>query len=344
MKAANSLILPPFSALYSLATRLRLAAYRRHLFSVTKLDAPVISVGNITTGGTGKTPLVEWACRVIADQGKRVCVLTRGYRRQNPTEQIVVSDSNKILADVSTAGDEPLLLAKNLIGVAAVICNSNRAVAGAWAINNLRSEVFVLDDGFQHLSLARDLNIATIDVTNPWGGGLLPCGHLREPVSGLARADCVVLTRTEEPADLASITRAVQKIVGSAPVFRSRMCTSGLHALSGDNVEQASLISQPAGAICGVGNPASFFNHLRREGFELAFERAFPDHYNYQQADVNKILEEAKQKGARSILTTAKDGIKLSALEFEFPCYVLEIKISIAEEADLIQLIRNQLS
>lgn len=344
MKAANSFILPPFSALYSLATRLRLAAYRRHLFSVTKLDAPVISVGNITTGGTGKTPLVEWACRVIADQGKRVCVLTRGFGRQNPNEQIIVSDGNKILANASAAGDEPLLLAENLIGVAAVVCNSNRAVAGAWAINNLQSEVFVLDDGFQHLRLARDLNIVTIDATNPWGGGLLPYGHLREPLSGLARADCVVLTRTEEPADLASITRTVQKIVGPAPIFRSRMHTSALRDLNGEAVEHASLISQPVGAICGVGNPVSFFNHLRREGFELAFERALPDHYNYQQADVDNIVAEAKQKGARSILTTAKDAVKLSAFQFEIPCYVLEIKISIAEEAGLIQLIRNQLS
>ncbi|HEX9628934.1 MAG TPA: tetraacyldisaccharide 4'-kinase, partial [Pyrinomonadaceae bacterium] len=98
MKAANSLILPPFSALYSVATRLRLAAYRRNLFSVSKLDATVISVGNITTGGTGKTPLVDWVCRVPANEGKRVCVLTRGYRRQNPNEQVVVSDGHRVLA------------------------------------------------------------------------------------------------------------------------------------------------------------------------------------------------------------------------------------------------------
>jgi tetraacyldisaccharide 4'-kinase len=345
MKASNALILPPFSALYSLATRLRLAAYRRHLFSVTRLDVPVISVGNMTTGGTGKTPLVEWVCRVIAGQGKRVCVLTRGFGRQSPNEQIVVSDGNKILADVSQAGDEPLLLAKNLIGVAAVVCNSSRAVAGNWAINNLQSEVFVLDDGFQHLRLARDLNIVTIDATNPWGGGLLPYGHLREPLSGLVRADCVVLTRTEEPAELAPLIETVQKVVGPAvPVFRSRMCTFGWRDLNGDHVEQASLIPRPASAICGVGNPQSFFNHLRREGFELVFERAFPDHYNYQQADVDKVVAQAKQKGARSILTTAKDAVKLASLQFEIPCYVLEIKISIAEEADLLQLIQNQLS
>jgi tetraacyldisaccharide 4'-kinase len=343
MTVATSLILPPFSALYSLATRLRLAAYRRHLFSVSKLDAAVISVGNITTGGTGKTPLVEWACRVPAKEGKRVCVLTRGYGRRNPTEQLVVSDGNKILADVSVAGDEPMLLARNLLGVAAVVCNSNRSVAGQWAINNLQSEVFVLDDGFQHLQLARDLNIVTIDATNPWGGGMLPYGHLREPLGGLARADCVVLTRTDQSTDLASLTTTLKKIVGQTPIFCSRMVTSGLHRLDGNTVDSASSVSRPIAAFCGVGNPKSFFDHLRRDGYKLALERSFPDHYNYQQADVDSIIAQAKAKGAASILTTAKDAVKLSSLHFELPCYVLEIRISIEDEARLIQIIRNKL-
>jgi tetraacyldisaccharide 4'-kinase len=342
--AVNSLILPPLSALYSLATRLRLAAYRRQLFSVSKLDAVVISVGNITTGGTGKTPLVEWICRVLANEGKRVCVLTRGYRRQNPNEQILVSDGNKVLADVVAAGDEPLLLATNLLGVAAVVCNSNRSVAGRWAIKSLHSEVFVLDDGFQHLGLARDLNIVTIDATHPWGGGMPPYGHLREPLSGLARADCIVLTRTEELLTLELLTTALQKTVGQIPVFHSRMVTTGLRELNGETVEQFSSLPQPLGAFCGVGNPASFFNHLRRQGYELAFERAFPDHHNYHQSDVDRIVAEAKRKGAVSILTTAKDAVKLSSLQFEIPCYVLKIRISIENEAHLIQMIRNQLN
>jgi tetraacyldisaccharide 4'-kinase len=344
MKTANSFILPPFSALYSLATRLRLAAYRRHLFSVSKLDAVVISVGNITTGGTGKTPLVEWVCRVLADEGKRVCVLTRGYRRQNPNEQVVVSNGSKVIAEVAAAGDEPLLLARNLIGIAAVVCNSNRSEAGRWAINNLQSEVFVLDDGFQHLQLARDLNIVTIDATNPWGGGMLPSGHLREPLGGLGRADCVVLTRTEQTMELAAITAALQKIVGQTPVFRSRMVTTGLRRLGGETLDPVSSIQKPVAAFCGVGNPESFFNHLRREGFELAVERAFPDHYNYQQVDVDRMVADARGKGARSILTTAKDAVKLSSFHFEVPCYVLEIKISIEDDAQLIQMIRNQLN
>jgi len=343
MKAANSLILPPFSALYSIATRLRLAAYRRRLFSVSKLDVPVISVGNITTGGTGKTPLVEWICRILADEGKRVCVLTRGYRRQNPNEQVVVSDGHRILTDVAAAGDEPLLLARNLLGIAAVVCNSNRSEAGRWAIKNLQSEVFVLDDGFQHLQLARDLNIVTIDATNPWGGGMLPYGHLREPLGGLARADGIVLTRTDEHMKLDSITTTLNRIGRQIPIFRSHMRTSGLRRLGGETLEEVSSIKKPVAAFCGVGNPASFFEHLRREGFDLTLERAFPDHYNYQQADVDQLVAEARRKGAFNILTTAKDAVKLSSLQFELPCYVLEIRISIEDEARLTQMIRDQL-
>ena len=178
----SSVVMMPFSTVYGAVTRLRLAAYRSGLFSTTKLNAPVISVGNITTGGTGKTPLVEWVCRKIfeiggeADEGKdskrpNVCVLTRGYGRVNPETQVVVSDGVRILADEREAGDEPLLLAKNLLGIAAVVCNRDRVAAGEWAIQNLGADVLVLDDGFQHLRIARDLDIVTIDVTNPWAGG-----------------------------------------------------------------------------------------------------------------------------------------------------------------------------
>lgn len=344
MKPASSFILPPFSALYSLATRLRLAAYRRRLLSVSKLDALVISVGNITSGGTGKTPLVEWVCRALADEGKRVCVLTRGYRRQNPNQQLVVSDGHKVLANVAAAGDEPSLLARNLLGIAAVICNANRSEAGQWAIKKLQSEVFVLDDGFQHLQLARDLNIVTIDATNPWGGGLLPVGQRREPLSGLIRGDCFVLTRTDERADTSPITADLQKLVGQRPVFRSRMIATGLRRLGGETIDQVSSIQKPVAAFCGVGNPQSFFDHLRREGFEVAVEHAFPDHHTYQQVDVDRIVAEAVTKGAGGILTTAKDAVKLSALHFELPCYVLEIRISIEEEAQLIRMIRDQLN
>src|SRR5688500_192500 len=185
MTASSAILLSPLSSLYRAVTQARLTAYKRGLFEVTKLAAPVISIGNLTTGGTGKTPLVEWVCRVLARDKRKVCILTRGYGRANPGVRVVVSDAFTVLATATEAGDEPFLLAQNLKGLAAVISDADRAAAGKWALENLGAEVLVLDDGFQHLGLARDLNILTIDATNPWGGGrLLPYGSLREPRSG----------------------------------------------------------------------------------------------------------------------------------------------------------------
>src|SRR5207244_13507260 len=163
--------------------------------------------------------------------GKRMCVLTRGYGRANPSTQVVVSDGAELLASEQEAGDEPFLLARNLLGIAAVVSNPNRAAAGEWAIENLRSEVFVLDDAFQHLRLARDLDIVTIDATNPWGGGhLLPYGRLREPRSGLARADCIVITRTDQANDVESLKREIENLIHNRRIFTSRMRPKRLRA------------------------------------------------------------------------------------------------------------------
>lgn len=349
MTSSASILLPPLSAIYSALTRARLKAYQRGWFSVAKLPALVISVGNMTTGGTGKTPLVEWVSRVVAGgkaadsstSAKRVCVLTRGYGKANPKSQVVVSSGTELLADESEAGDEAFLLAQNLIGIAAVIANPNRVAAGEWAVENLGSEAFVLDDGFQHLRLARDLDIVTIDATNPFGGGsLLPYGRLREPLGGLSRADCVVITRTEQVDDWATIRASVGRTAEAVPVFSSKMVTSGIRGLAGETLA-AEELPQPLGAFCGVGNPESFFNHLRREGFSLAFTHAFADHHNYDQSDIDSLAEKAKSSGARGLITTAKDAVKLTALNLEIPCYVLEIQIVVDEEAGLIKLIHD---
>jgi tetraacyldisaccharide 4'-kinase len=358
MTSAASIILLPLSAIYSAVTRARLTAYRRGWFSVAKLPPPVISVGNLTTGGTGKTPLVEWVCRVLAgkrrgkqppgdddaeagEPQKKVCVLTRGYGRANPKSQVLVSNGAELVAAAREAGDEPFLLAQNLIGIAAVIANPNRLAAGEWAIENLGSEVFVLDDGFQHLRLARDLDIVTIDATNPFGGALLPAGRLREPLSGLSRADCVVITRTEQVADWTRIKEVVEREAGPVPVFSSQMVTSGIRTLGGEKLDNEKLLAQPLGAFCGVGNPESFFNHLHREGSALAFTRAFADHHRYDQTDLDQLVAQARSSEAGALITTAKDATKLASLKLDIPCYVLEIEISVDDEDRLIRLIRH---
>src|SRR6185503_18299461 len=228
----KSIVLSPLSLLYGAVTRTRLSLYRRGTFVTTKLDRPVVSVGNITTGGTGKTPLVEWVSKTLATHGKKVCILTRGYGRKDPHLQVIVSDGYSILSSPNEAGDEPYLLANNLKGLAAVISSADRIAAGQEAINDFGSDCFVLDDGFQHLRLARDLNIVTIDATNPWGGGsLLPYGRLRESREGLSRADCVVITRCDQVRSLEALRSEIVKYTGNRPIFNSQMRTSRVSSL-----------------------------------------------------------------------------------------------------------------
>ncbi|HZN08726.1 MAG TPA: tetraacyldisaccharide 4'-kinase [Pyrinomonadaceae bacterium] len=323
----KSLILPPLSVLYGAVTRTRLSLYRRGTFHSTKLDRPVISVGNITTGGTGKTPLVEWVARTIAGAGKKVCILTRGYGRDNPDRQVVVSDGTNVLANPSEAGDEPFLLATNLAGIAAVISNADRIEAAKGAIKHLGTDCFVLDDGFQHLRLERDLNIVTIDATNPWGGGhLLPYGRLREPLSGLSRADCIVITRADQANNLDALRDEIRRLTENAPLFQSTMRIKNL----------PETIPTPVAAFCGVGNPQSFFNLIPHE---LVLQKTFPDHHRYSQTDVDSLIEAATRAGAESLITTAKDAVKLKSLLFSLPCFVLEIEPRIENEAELARLV-----
>jgi tetraacyldisaccharide 4'-kinase len=324
----KSLVLPPLSALYGAVTRTRLSLYRRGTFRTTKLDRPVISVGNLTVGGTGKTPLVEWVSKTIAGAGKKVCILTRGYGREHPQRQVVVSDGQTILATPIEAGDEPYLLATGLLGSAAVISNGDRISAGRYAIEALGSECFVLDDGFQHLRLARDLNIVTIDATNPWGGGvLLPHGRLREPLAGLSRADCVVITRSNQIQDLNPLRAQIAGLI-RAPVFESTM-RPVRNLLSGG----------PVAAFCGVGNPQSFFDQLRRTGYVLLFEKAFADHHWYTQNDIDELTRTATRAGATSLITTAKDAVKLRSLSVSLPWHVFQIEIAIKDEEALRQVV-----
>lgn len=318
----KSLILPPLSTLYSAVTRTRLSLYQRGTFRSTKLDRPVISVGNMTVGGTGKTPLVELVSRIIGSSGKKVCILTRGYGRQHAERQVIVSDGQSILATPKEAGDEPYLLATNLLGLAAVICSADRISAARDAMEVFGTECFVLDDGFQHLRLARDLNIVTVDATNPWGGGqLLPYGRLREPLSGLSRAGCVVLTRCDQANNLDPLRAQISDLIRGRPLFESRM-----------RPVRAPNPGGPVAAFCAVGNPASFFEQLRNSDYQLVVEKAFRDHHGYTQKEIDDLGDTAARAGATSLITTAKDAVKLRLLRFSLPYSVYEIEIAIKNE------------
>lgn len=351
--------LAPLGTLYGAAVRTRLRLYRAGFLKSEKVGAPVVSVGNITAGGTGKTPLVEWVARALAGEGRRACVLTRGYGRADERRRVVASDGERVLADFEECGDEPRLLAERLVGAASVVCDRDRVAAARWARAHLGADAFVLDDGFQHLRIARDLDIVTLDATAPWGGGhLLPRGRLREPPTALARADCIVITRAELADDLETLRAEAARLSGGrAAVIASRVRTRRLALLnpssdspllnpssdSPSGEHEGRGVGSEAAAFCAVGNPRAFFEQLRREGFGLRHTRAFADHHRFTQADVDGVAREAARSGARLLLTTAKDAVKLRGFRFTLPCYVVEIGLEFEDEGKLLGLVRAAL-
>ncbi len=341
MNRAATVALAPFGGLYSLIVRSGNALYRRGVLRAHTVGAPVISVGNLTTGGTGKTPLVEWIANDLAARGRRVCILTRGYRREKSEERVIASDGKEILAEVRQTGDEAFLLAEDLLGKAAVVCDANRISAADWAVANLGSDAFVLDDGFQHQQIARQLNILTIDAMNPWGNGqLLPGGILREPISSLTRADCVVITRSDF-ADMQDLRHMIEEVSPQAPVFLSRMKHTQLREVGPNptRLHPDQKKSSPALAFCGVGNPASFFSLLQREGYQVVHTRTFRDHHNYTTADIDQLVRDAQSAGAQTLLTTAKDAVKLRSSNLSLRCYSVEITVEIEDKELLREMV-----
>lgn len=349
MSLVSRLALAPLGVAYGAASRARVALYRRGALRSQAVGAPVLSVGNLTAGGTGKTPLVEWLARAVVVEGRRVCVLTRGYAREGAGRRLVVSDGENIFARAREAGDEPLLLAERLLSFGvAVVCDADRAAAARFAIEELGSDVLILDDGFQHLRLARDLNVATLDATDPWGGGrLLPAGLLREPVKQLARADCVVITRAELSEDLNGLRAEASRLSGGRHVFGARTRTTGFKLVA--QAGRAELIERErlpraVAAFCGIGNPRAFFSNLAREGFELRYTRAFADHHAYTQHDVDAVVRDARLGDAEVLITTAKDAVKLREMRFGLPCYEVGIEFEIDDERGLMELVRRALA
>ncbi len=326
-----------FSRLYGIITKARNSLYEKGVFRSFSLDVPTVSVGNITVGGTGKTPLVAFVSELLFENGEKVCVLTRGYGRANPKKRVLVSDGEKILVNVKQAGDEPFELAERLLGKAVVVADANRVAAGNWARETFGVTAFVLDDAFQHRRIRRDSDIVTIDAGNPFGNKkLLPTGVLREPLENLKRADAVVITRANLCVEkqLADLKFEISKINECCRIFVSGNRISNLIDL-GNFPGKAQRAQKKTDrrpppttdhflAFCALGNPNNFFEQLRRENFNLTATQKFPDHYFYKQKDIEKLEKIARQKGAEVLLTTAKDAVKLKDLNFNLPCFVVE--------------------
>ncbi|HTH50786.1 MAG TPA: tetraacyldisaccharide 4'-kinase [Pyrinomonadaceae bacterium] len=322
--------------IYGAVISLRNYFYDENLFQVHDLGARTISVGNITTGGTGKTPLVAYIASHLAERGEKVCILTRGYGREDEGRRVLVSDGHHVLVDAAHGGDEPVELARKLLGKAIVIADADRVAAAEWASRKFGLTAFVLDDAFQHRKAKRDLDIVCIDATDPFGGDkLLPAGKLRESQASLARADILVITRVEQAGDISDLRSQISDLAPAAAVFESRTVISRIGSLDGRNFDA----SQPVFAFCGLGNPQSFFSLLESSDWRLAGTRALRDHHVYTQGDIDEINGEASKNGATVLVTTGKDAVKLVGLKFELPVHIAEIDIRLDRESDFAELI-----
>lgn len=302
------------SVLYGLTIRLRRAFYTFARFKRKKLPQRVISVGNITLGGTGKTPTVIQIAGMLCSNKKGPVVISRGYGRSNESALVVVSDGKQVLVDAKTGGDEPVLIGSKLAGVP-VVADSNRFRAALFAFQKFGNDTVILDDGFQHLQVQRDLDIVLLDAVDPFGSGkLFPAGILREPLSALQRAHVVLITGTERVEDLGPLKRVIRQNT-EARIFTSCQVPSDLvDVMTGETKPLSALRGTGVLAFSGIARPASFVSLLRSLGAEVKAELDYPDHYDYKGSDLAAILQRAADERASMIVTTEKDAVRLRSL------------------------------
>ncbi len=289
---------------YGAVMRLRGLAYRAGLLRTRRLPKSVISVGNITAGGTGKTPVVALIARYYIDRGKKVAVLSRGYAGTSERKPAIVTDGKNIFMTPGDAGDEPCMLAEKIPGLMVVV-GADRYRAGLYAMEHLAPDLFILDDGFQHMGLYRDLNILLMDQTRPLGNGrVLPAGLLREPRSATARADLIIFTRCGNGEDKihfsgVPVCHAFHELAGFIP----------LQACENDNVPDISVLKGVA--FAGIADPDSFFSMLGIAGLDIKAEIRFQDHCGYGASEIDEILKRSESVNGDYLITTEKDSVKL---------------------------------
>ena len=286
------------------------ARIRRRLYglpgAVRRADLPVISVGNLTVGGTGKTTIVAWLVRRLQERGRNPAVVSRGYLGRAGRGPLLVSRGEGPRVEVRVSGDEPYLLARSLPG-AIVVAGSDR-LEGCRAALEAGADVVVLDDGFQHLRLGRDLDLVLLDAHSPFGNyRLLPAGSLREPASGLRRADVVLITRSRSKESFEVLERVVRRYHREVPILLSGHRCSGFVDYDGNAVDRPSRVV----AFCGIGNPDAFVTDVENQGVQMAAFRPFRDHHAFTAEDWRALVELASAHDA-SLLTTEKDLVRLT--------------------------------
>ncbi len=301
------------SLFYLLGLETHRGLYRLAVKKVTRLPVPVISVGNITLGGTGKTPMVAWLARELGDRGLRVVVVSRGYGGNFSGDVLLVSRGDGPMVSPEECGDEPVMLAWKLKEVP-VVAARKKALGARWAVENLGAQMVLIDDGFQHWALTRDLDMVLVDGEVGLGNGLLfPAGPLREPVEALARAHILVVTKRRNPSLRALLARKAP----GADVYEVPWKAWDLWSpVTGETMSVVSLEGLRVGAFAGIAQPSSFFSLLRELGAGALEEMAFPDHHFYHGADLERLEDLASRVDI--MVTTEKDGVRLEKAPFSF--------------------------
>jgi tetraacyldisaccharide 4'-kinase len=327
--------------LYGLGARGRRGLYARGLLKVQRLPAPVVSVGNLTVGGTGKTPVVACLARLWQDRGKRVAILSRGYGGQSHGVTCI-SDGQHTYKKPPEVGEEPYWLARTLPGVA-VYTGACRYAAGLVAWKEFRPDLFLLDDGFQHFQLHRDLDLVLLDAASPLGNGyLLPRGPLREPLAALTAAQGLILTRFETPRHQAQLA-TIRRTFPNHAVFTATIAPVRATSYPGGQAETPAALGQrPLLAFAGLARPEVFAATLQELGVDLKGFRSFPDHHAYSPQDLDRLTQAAQALGAAALVTTSKDWARLGERwDGNLPLWVLEVEARLEDPARVLELLER---
>ena len=343
-------LLHSFSLVYRQLVNLKLWGYETGIFKRKRLGCYVISLGNITVGGTGKTPTAQYLAATIRDMGRRVVILNRGYRAKWRGDVGIVSDGQKLYMDATEAGDEAFMLAKHLPEVP-VLIGAERALTGQYAIEHFGAEVAILDDGYQHWQLARDMDILLIDAVNVFGNGyMLPRGTLREPVSHIERAGVCLLTKVDQAVGVSrehiknTIRKYNEKALIVESIHRPRRFVERKdwhRDIAGEGVDIKALAGKRVMAVSAIGNPMSFEQTLCDIGARIAESLRFPDHHEYTTKELQDVLDQAVSLGAEAIVFTEKDAVKIPLTIIEakapIPMFVICVEVTFQEGAEPFQ-------
>jgi tetraacyldisaccharide 4'-kinase len=337
-------LLSALAPVYCGALELYLLPYRLGIRKRRRLPCPVLCIGNLTTGGTGKTPMTQTLCRLLQQAGKRVVILSRGYGGKNEYGCAVAADGENLLLTAAESGDEAYLLASTLPGIPVVV-GKDRRVTGALAWERFRPDVIVLDDGMQFWQLHRDLDIVLLNACEPFDNGwTFPRGLLREPPSHLRRAGIVVLTNAQRAGhdQVSAVRRQVTQLAPTVPIFTADLAPIGLRALAG-KIERPImwLEGRRIAALSALGNPSAFETLLETLGADVNARFRFRDHRRISTAELAQICHEAIGAGAEAVITTEKDAVKLDADSAPLPLLALQVEMQIAGETEFWNVVEN---